>query len=85
MRREVFYSRSRQLVGRRPCSPGEDLMGEIAAGVQVGEKRVGGTGGSGGLCGKDGWGREGEYFENPEGSGIDLDMSPSKSPYPLSD
>lgn len=62
-----------------------DLMGEIAAGVQVGERRVGGTGGSRGVCGKDGWGREGEYFENPEGSGIDLDMSPSKFPYPLSD
>lgn len=44
-----------------------------------------GVGGTGGQCGEDGWGREGEYFENPEGLRIDLDMSPSKSPYPLSD
>lgn len=27
----------------------------------------------------------GGYFENPEGLCIDLDMSPSKSPFPLSD
>lgn len=85
MRREVFHSCSRQLVGRRPCCPGEDEMDEIVAGVQVGRRRVGGRGGSGGQCGEDGWRQEGQYFENPEGLCTDLDMSSSKSPYPLSD
>lgn len=36
MQREAFDFCSRQLVGRRPCCPGEDEMDEIMAGVQVG-------------------------------------------------
>lgn len=58
------------------------------AGVQVGQKRGGGRGEGGRMGGRRGYagrmvGRG--YFENPEGLCIDLDMSSSKSPYPLSD
>ena len=67
---------SRQLGEReQPNRTGADEMDEIEAGVQAelkrGEMRVG-------------QGR-GVHFKSPEGWRIDLEMSPSKSSYLLSD
>ena len=63
---------SRQLGEReQPNSAGADEMDEIEAGVQA-DLRVGQGGG-------------GPAFKSPEGRCIDLEMSPSKSAYPLSD
>lgn len=65
---------SRQLGEQRPRSPAADEMDEIEAGVQADFGRGGQRAGQGG----------GVRFESPEGRCIDLDMSPSKSAYPLS-
>lgn len=67
---------SRQLGRQRqPNSTGADEMDEIEARVQADLNRGGLRVGQGG----------GVRFESPEGWRIDLDMSPSKSAYPLSD
>lgn len=67
---------SRQLGERQQHnSAGADEMDEIEAGVQADLKRGGLRVGQGG----------GVRFESPEGRCIDLDMSPSKSAYPLFD
>lgn len=67
---------SRQLGEQeQPYSTGVDEMDEIEAGAQAGLKR-------GGLRVRQGGG---VHFKSPEGQCIDLEMSPSKSAYPLSD
>lgn len=67
---------SRQLGEQeQPNSTGADEMDEIEAGVHAELKRGGTRAGQGG----------GVRFKSPEGRCIDLEMSPSKSAYPLSD
>lgn len=67
---------SRQLGEREQHnSAGTDEMDEIQAGVQAELNRGGRRVGQGGRV----------RFKSPEGRCIDLEMSPSKSAYPLSD